>query len=63
VKIKRDNYVFLAWKGDHSPKHVHVYKDSKLQLKWDMENNKTMKGKPTERIIAMINKLKEEGLL
>ncbi|MGR3177361.1 MAG: hypothetical protein ACUZ8E_04835 [Candidatus Anammoxibacter sp.] len=62
-KIRRSNYVFLVWKGDHSPKHVHVYKDSKLLLKWDIENNKEMKGKSTKKLIALLDELKEDGLL
>ena len=62
-KIRRSNYVFLVWKGDHSPKHVHVYKDSKLLLKWDLENNKEMKGKSTKKLIALLDELKEDGLL
>ena len=62
-KIRRSNYVFLVWKGDHSPKHVHVYKDSKLLLKWDLENNKVMKGKSTKKLIALLDELKEDGLL
>jgi hypothetical protein len=24
-KIRRGGYVFLSWKGDHPPRHVHVY--------------------------------------
>jgi hypothetical protein len=36
-KVKRGGYVFLAWKGDHSPRHVHVYKDGTLIVKWDLE--------------------------
>lgn len=62
-KIRRSNYIFLAWKGDHGPKHVHVYKNSKLILKWDLENNKAMKGKPTKKLITLLKELKEEGLL
>jgi hypothetical protein len=62
-KVKRSNYVFLTWKGDHSPKHVHVYKNSRLVLKWDLENNKAMKGKATKKLIALFKELQEEGLL
>lgn len=63
MKIRRSNYVFLAWKGDHGPKHVHVYKDSKLVLKWDLEKNKSMKGKPTKKLIALLKDLQKEELL
>ncbi len=43
-KIRRGNYVFITWVGDHSPQHVHVYRDSQLVVKWDLENHKPMKG-------------------
>ncbi len=44
AKIKRGGYVFLSWIGDHTPQHVHVYKDGKQILKWDIKNQMTMKG-------------------
>ena len=62
-KIRRGNYVFLTWQGDHSPRHVHVYKDGKLVVKWDLENEKAMRGKPTKRVLSLIRDLQREGLL
>lgn len=62
-KIRRANHIFITWKGDHSPRHVHVYKDARLVLKWDLDNNKAMQGKPTKRILTLIRELQEEGLL
>lgn len=62
-KIRRGNLTFLAWKGDHSPRHVHVYRDSKLVVKWDLENKRAMKGSPTRRIMRLIEDLEKEGLL
>ena len=62
-KIRRGNYVLIAWKGDHSPKHVHVYKDAKFIVKWDLENGKAMKGKATKRVIELIRQLQNEGFL
>lgn len=62
-KIRRDNYVFLTWKGDHSPRHVHVYKDSKFVVKYDLENKQVMKGKITRALLTTINELETEGLL
>ena len=62
-KRRRGNYVFISWVGDHSPKHVHVYKDGKLIVKWDLENWLPMKGKPTKRILQHIMDLIEEGEL
>lgn len=62
-KIRRGNYVFVTWKGDHSPRHVHVYKDGRLILKWDLENEKAMRGRPTKRVLTLIQELQAEGLL
>lgn len=62
-KIRRDNYTFKTWKGDHDPKHVHVYKDNKLIVKWDLENNQVMKGKITGRIRKLIEDLESENKL
>lgn len=62
-KIRRGGYIFLTWKGDHSPRHVHVYRDGKLVLKWDLEQGKAMAGRPTRRILQVIERLQHEGLL
>ena len=62
-KLRLANHIFITWKGDHSPRHVHVYKDAQLVLKWDLENNKVMQGKPTKRILTLIQELQAEGLL
>ena len=62
-KARRGGFVFVTWKGDHSPYHVHVYLDGVLVLKWDLENGVAMKGKPTRRILKLIDELREEGLL
>jgi hypothetical protein len=62
-KIRRGNFVFLGWAGDHSPRHVHVYRDRKLVVKWDLENGLAMKGTPTRRVLRLIRDLQAEGLL
>ena len=62
-KIRRGNFVFLSWGGDHSPRHVHVYKEGKLVVKWDIDNWQVMKGKETRRILEHIRDLIKEGLL
>jgi len=62
-KVRRGGYVFLKWVGDHSPHHVHVYKDSKLVVKWDLGNWQPMKGQATARIVKLLEELlKEEKL-
>ena len=53
----------MTWKGDHSPKHVHVAKDCKIICKWDLENNKLKEGKVTKQIKNLISQLVKEKKL
>jgi hypothetical protein len=62
-KVRRGGYVFLAWKGDHSPMHVHVYRGGTLVLKWDLENWRPMLGNPSPKVLRLIRELRYEGLL
>ena len=62
-QVSPGGYVFITWKGDHPPRHVHVYRDGKLIVKWDLENQKAMKGAATRRILELIRELEAEGLL
>ena len=55
--------MFLTWEGDHSPYHVHVYRDGRLVLKWDLEHGAAMRGRPTRRLLRLIAELRKEGLL
>jgi hypothetical protein len=34
--------VFLTWKGDHGPRHGHVYRDGGFNLEWDLSSTITM---------------------
>ena len=63
AKLRRGGFIFLTWKGDHGPRHVHVYRGGRLVLKWDLDNEKAMEGKPTRRLLDLIRELKMEGLL
>ncbi len=63
TKVHKANYVFVTWTGDHSPRHVHVYRDGRLILKWDLENGVAIKGKPTRRMLNLIRVLEAEGKL
>jgi len=42
---------------------VHVYRDGKLIVKWDLDNQRAMKGKASRRILKLIRELESEGLL
>jgi hypothetical protein len=55
--------VFVTWAGDHTPRHVHVYRKGRLVLKWDLENGLPMQGKPTAQVMRLIAELQKEGLL
>jgi hypothetical protein len=62
-KLRRGGFIFLTWKGDHGPRHVHVYRGGRLVLKWDLDNEKAMEGRPTRRVLDLIRQLQMEGLL
>ena len=62
-KIRRGGFIFNTWIGDHSPYHVHVYKDRGLVVKWDLENDLPMKGEASAKVLKIISKLRVEGLL
>lgn len=60
-KVRRGNYVFVSWIGDHAPRHVHVYRDGVLVVKWDLESWRPMKGKANRRLLKLIEELESEG--
>jgi hypothetical protein len=62
-KVRRGGYIFFAWKGDHTPKHVHVYRNGKLVVKWDLENGKVMQGVASQKVLELIRQLQAEGLI
>lgn len=53
----------MTWKGDHSPRHVHVYRDGKLVVKWNLDDRVPMKGRPTDRVLQLIDELEAECVL
>ena len=55
--------MFVTWKGDHSPRHVHVYAKGKLVVKWDLEAWVSMKGSANARVLRLLRDLRKEGLL
>ena len=55
--------MFVSWVGDHSPRHVHVYRDTKLVVKWDLDHWQAMKGKASSHIVRILEELVEEGKL
>lgn len=41
-KKKLAGYIFITFKGDHRPFHVHLIKDKRELGRWDIENQKPM---------------------
>ena len=62
-RIRRGGYLFISWVGDYSPRHVHVYRDDRLVVKWDLDNRLPMQGKATARVLRLLEELVEEGKL
>ena len=63
TRIRRGGYVFVAWKGDHDPRHVHVSRDDVEIVKWDLEHHKALTGRASPRLVEIIKRLQEEGRL
>ena len=61
-KIRRGNYFFVTWIGDHGH-HVHVFRDGRLVVKWDLDERRPLEGKASSRILKIIAELQKEGLL
>ena len=62
-RIRRGGYVFLAWKGDHGPRQVHVFRHGQLVVKWDLENRLPIVGSASRRLRRLIDELVKEGRL
>jgi hypothetical protein len=60
-KVRRGGFIFVTWKGDHSPRHV--YRDGVLVVTWDWDHKQPMVGKATRRVRALIEELEREGHL
>lgn len=59
-KIRRAGYIFITWIGDHAPKHVHVFKNGKEVMKYDLENKQVMSGRSNRKIEMIILELLKE---
>jgi hypothetical protein len=49
--------------SSHGKAITHVYRDGTLIVKWDLDNQKAMKGTATRRILELVRELEAEGLL
>jgi hypothetical protein len=63
TKIRRGGYVFITWKGDHAPRHVHVFRGRALVAKWDLDRDVSMFGDAPRSVRDLIDEMKREGVL
>jgi len=62
-KIRLGGYIFISWKSDHPPRHVHVYREGELIVKWDLDSARPRKGSASREIRKLIRLLQSEGRL
>jgi len=62
-KIRLGGYIFISWKSDHPPRHVHVYREGRLIVKWDLDNDRPMRGSASRAIVELIRVLQSGGRL
>jgi hypothetical protein len=46
--------VLVTYIGDHLPRHVHVYRDSRLAVKWDLDHDEAMERQISRSILRQI---------
>lgn len=59
-RIRRGGYLIEWWIGDHSPKHVHVYKDGRLVAKVEVPSLLVLTGKTDRRLSKLLSELVKE---
>lgn len=60
-KHKRAGYIFITWKGDHKPNHVHIIKNKREICKWDLDNNQVMEEFINRKMLKALKELIKEG--
>jgi hypothetical protein len=54
---KAGGFVFVTYKGDHPPIHVHIEKNGKDIGRWDIENQRIMEAfEPTRKLRDALRK-------
>ena len=62
-KARKGGYIFLWWRSDHAPRHVHEYRHGRLVVKWDLGSDRPMVGAVSKKILRLIRELRQEGRL
>jgi hypothetical protein len=62
-RFRRGGFILVTFVGDHAPRHVHVYRDNRLVVKWDLDTGQPMEGLATRAVLKIIDALVKEGKL
>ena len=62
-RIRRGGYLIDWWIGDHTPKHLHVYRDGVLIAKVEMPGLLVLSGKVNHKLKKILKQLVTEKLL
>jgi len=62
-RIRRGRYLIDWWIGDHTPKHVHVYRNGVLVAKVEIPGLLVLSGTMTRQLGTMLEQLIEEKLI
>ena len=62
-RVKRGGYLIEWWMGDHTPKHVHIYKEGELVVKVQVPEMIILSGKVSKKLKKILGKLLQEGKL
>jgi len=57
---KRGGYLFVTFKGDHPPRHVHIFKGKWLIARWDLANQQVLSGAISSRLREYLRELYEK---
>lgn len=56
-RIRRGGYLIDWWIGDHTPKHVHVYRDGALVAKVEIPGMLVLTGKMNHKLKRILERL------
>ena len=60
-RAKRGGYIIEWWLGDHSPKHVHIYKNGREIAKVEIPGLLVLTGRINKKLRKILRELIEEG--
>lgn len=62
-RVRRGGYIIEWWKGDHWPKHVHVYQGKRKVTKVQMPELRVLQGRLSKKLRRILEILIKEGVL